>query len=187
MIFRKFTFKEKDYVYDEESYYSICKAFDSQAEEYKSLPSELKEKYLEDKALEVCKASMTGNVFTKLKKESENTKYLFDARYSWTSAEIAMENFPLELYPNIVEWVNDEEISYIDYHGLSMKELLGYVNFPEEDKWLFEKSLYKPNKARCFVEAMILMSEYVENGCEEPIAYLIQAGFTYRKPDAYCH
>lgn len=182
MIFRKFTFKEKDYVYDEESYYSICKSFDSQTDEYKSLPNELREEYIKNKTLEVCMASMTGNIFTKLEKESENTKYLFDDRFGWASAELAIEHFPLELYPNIVEWINDEDISYIDYHGLSMRSLLDYVNFPEEDKWPFEKSLYRPNKAKCFVEAMILMSKYVENGCEDPLAYQIQAGFIYRKP-----
>lgn len=187
MELRQFMFKNPSYKYNEKFLYAVANHFDRQTEEYKNLSDFEKEQYINGKALELYKISMINIIYSKVLEESKNTHYLMDKRYLMSSVKIAIEHFPLELYPNIVEWVNDEEISYIDYHGLSMRELLGYVDFPEEDKWPFEKSLYKPNKARCFVEAMILISEYVENGCEEPMDYLIQAGFIYRKPDACCH
>lgn len=182
MELREFIFKDSTYKYNEKFLYAVANHFDRQTEEYKNLSDVEKEEYVNNKALELFKISMINIIYSKALEESKNTHYLMDKRYLMASVELAIEHFPLELYPNIVEWINDEDISYIDYHGLSMRSLLDYVNFPEEDKWPFEKSLYRPNKARCFVEAMILMSKYVENGCEDPLAYQIQAGFIYRKP-----
>lgn len=181
MELREFIFKDSTYKYNEKFLYAVANYFDRQTEEYKNLSDVEKEEYVNNKALELFKISMINIIYSKALEESKNTHYLMDERYLMASVELAIEHFPLELYPNIVEWINDEDITYIDYHGLSMRSLLDYVNFPEEDKWPFEKSLYRPNKARCFVETMILMSKYAENGCEDPLAYQIQAGFIYRK------
>ena len=33
---------------------------------------------------------------------------------------------PFELYPNIVEWINDDVISFIPYNGISLSEIISY-------------------------------------------------------------
>lgn len=62
---------------------------------------------------------------------------------------------PKEVYPNIYEYLNDEEITDIKYHGLSILDIM-YSNIE------YEKKPYH------FYNGLRRFCEFVNNGCKNP-------------------
>ena len=85
-------------------------------------------------------------------------KYINEYEYSeYLATKIAhhmIDELPIELYPNIEEWIYDEPISEINYYGHSIKKIIdASKNYPI------------PCRFNDCVEAMIV---YIRNGCSTP-------------------
>lgn len=110
------------------------------------------EEYICQKATELTaknkKDALALNIEQKLLEEK------CSAGYAERSAESLAERIPEELYPNIFEWIDDKEISEIDYHGMSIKRIM------DDFRYMFN--------CQCdFVSALRAMLFYIRGGCND--------------------
>lgn len=76
------------------------------------------------------------------------------AGYAERCAESLAGRIPEELYPNVFEWIDDKEISEIDYHGMSIKRIMD--------------DFYHMVGCHCdFISALRAMFVYIRGGCKD--------------------
>lgn len=77
-----------------------------------------------------------------------------------------MKYIPFEIYPNLIEWFKNIELSDIYYHELSLNLLIQEMNIPKE--------VYEKYKSNYIYEALWILSEYVKNNCIDKDIYINQ-------------
>ena len=183
MEFRKYTFKNPDFFYNEESCNSLVVAFDLQTDEYKKMTPEEQKAFYEKRFYEECQLELLSIMMKKLK--SVNA-YHPDAYPNRDTLLLRVcESLPYEVYPNIMEWVNDEDISVIDYNGLTIKGMLDNMNFPSYEDYKraipdITKEKYEEQKARCYLMIFSYMADYAKYNMENPFIFMCEAKNTFR-------
>lgn len=104
------------------------------------------EKFIEEQ----CEEEMEANVIIKLRKEVREFQYEeIPDIHEW------FKYIPKKVYPNIIEWINGDDISYISYEGLSIKELIDAMDLPREIKEKYYSVFMK--------RALELFTEYIKD------------------------
>ena len=99
---------------------------------------------------------------------------------------ITCKSLPYELYPNVIEWVNDDPMSEISYNGLSIKAMVDQMNFPDYESYhkvvpTLTREKYEEEKARCFLRIFAYMATYAKYGSKNPESVLCDAACAFRK------
>ena len=92
----------------------------------------------------------------------------FSQDYAKKIAQEMIDELPFELFPNIIEWINNEPISEIDYGGLSIKKMMNWRMYPFSQ----------------YIKAMLI---YINSGCCKPNIwknYLLGNPIVYFKNNA---
>lgn len=178
MELRKFTFKYPGYFYDEECFDSLVRAFDLTTDEYKQMSEAEQKAFYKEKFEEMCKASIGAVIAKKL--ESLNAHFINPMRGMDMDIVRTFETLPLELYPNIVEWANDEEISEIDWNGLSIKKMIDKMDFPPFEAFKsrypdITEEKYITKKARAYLQVFELVGWYSTCKKANPMEFLMYA------------
>lgn len=121
------------YEYDEWILHTIIMDFEMNVEKTKGMTEEEKQDIYEKNFIHDCKWSMACNIARKL--ESMNALYHDSVDGTDIYLDLTIPYFPKELYPNLVEWINDEPLSNIKFHGISLKKMIDLMDFPKEDEW----------------------------------------------------
>lgn len=120
------------------------------------------EKFIEEQ----CEEEMEANVIIKLRKEVREFQYEeIPDIHEW------FKYIPKKVYPNIIEWINGDDISYISYEGLSIKELIDAMDLPQEIKEKYYSTY--------ILMVLKYFSQYIENGCKDSQSYIATARLFY--------
>lgn len=184
MEFRKFTFKEPGYRYNEATCDSLVRAFGIKTEEYKNMTPEEQKEFYHWRFLEECKVELMCVIMKKLK--SVNAYYRDSYQEQDMLMMITCESLPYELYPNVIEWVNDDPMSEISYNGLSIKAMVDQMNFPDFESYhrvvpTLTREKYEEQKARCYLRIFAYMATYAKNGSKNPESVLCDAACAFRR------
>lgn len=156
------------YEYNEWICHIFIMDFDMNEEKTASMTEDEKQE-LYDKLFDVaCKQTMNTNMYEKLNSVGAYYHDAIDGSDIYLSLTIPY--FPKELYPNLVEWINDEPLSDIDFHGISLKKMVDLMDFPPEEEWQkFCKSIeeYRRSKARHYLALFKLVALYAKTGSYE--------------------
>lgn len=130
MEFVKYEFKEENYFYNEEKIYNRVLSENTN-----------KETLLEEYDVER-KRVMAANVLRKLLNAKIGFEYDLDV---YTEIILNLVNsLPFEIYPNIVEWINEEELTDIKVKDISLKEMVEYTDLETcESKKQYHYFFYK--------------------------------------------
>lgn len=112
----------KGYLYDEELAYKIACYKVDEKRNYKNT-EERNELILKSFELER-QIMMSRNIIIKLTDILNISKE--DINVLQSTILDFVKYIPFELYPNIVEWINDDTISFIPYNGVSLSEIINY-------------------------------------------------------------
>lgn len=159
MTFTKYEFKNnenKDYWYDEEAIAKVilCNGITEESiKEYN----------------EACIINMEANVMNKMENDTLEWKLRKGDNHRYINPWF--KYIPKEVYPNIVEWINNEPISKIKYKELSIKELFDRMRLPDNIKEKYYSVYY--------FKALRLLARYVEGGCIDKESYLFSASISY--------
>lgn len=170
--FQKFSFKDQNtYFYDENIIYNLAE--ETVNTEYgkdnltkihpeidiKNISENKKEQLIEEQFEHDCLLFMANNIIIKEKKDGifidENSEMNLIKNFS---------TFPQILYQNIVEWINNDDISSIQYDDFTIPELLKMLNWYKiDDK---KNKLLKDN---IFVTLLCFISEYQKGELQDKI------------------
>lgn len=153
------------YEYDEWILHTIIMDFEMNEEKTRGMTEEEKQDIYEKNFVHDCKWSMACNIARKL--ESVNALYHDSIDGTDIYLDLTIPYFPKELYLNLVEWINDEPLSDIDFHGISLKKMVDLMDFPPEEEWQkFCKSIeeYRRSKARHYLALFKLVASYARVG-----------------------
>ena len=183
MEFRKYTFKNPDFFYNEESCNSLVVAFDLQTDEYKKMTPDEQKEFYEKRFYEECQLGLLSIIMKKLK--SANALYHDTSEGRDALLLIVCESLPYDIYPNIMEWINDDELSEISYNGLSVKQMAIAMDFPSYDNYKLicpysTKEKYERIKARCYLTIFSYMATYAKYDMQDPLPWINKAMNTFR-------
>lgn len=178
MDLRKFTFKYPGYYYDEECFDNLVEVFDLSTDAYKQMSEKEQKAFYKEKFEEMCKASIGAVIAKKL--ESLNAHFINPMRGMDMDIVRIFETLSLELYPNIVEWANDEEISEIDWNGLSIKKMIDKMDFPPFEAFKnrypdITEERHITKKARAYLQVFELVGWYSTCKKANPMEFLMYA------------
>lgn len=158
MNFVKYNFTDidKHYWYDEEVIAQLCHLYGS--------TNSFMEDFTKD-----CIMHMQSNVIIKM--ENDVFEWKMNKGNNNNLINKWFKYIPKEIYPNIIEWINDENISNIVYNNLSIKELIDEMRLPDDIKTKYY-SIY-------FFKALKLMAQYIQNDYNDKEKYLFLASISY--------
>lgn len=112
----------------------------------------MNEEYYMQESMKLIDEYYHNKMATKISEYYQNNG--FDSHYSKVKGEHMVKNIPKELFPNIIEWIEDKPLSDIKYCGLSVNDIINNYEY------YYDKKL-------CFPYALRIMKTYIEDGCED--------------------
>lgn len=170
MIEYEYKDKNVNYYYNENAFYQLAEI--AAKNECKSTNTIQYEIIKNKKYNEYRMSNMCANIMEKMEYETDwKLNKGLDINRNRTIR--VMKYIPFEIYPNLIEWLKNIELSDIYYHELSLNLLIQEMNIPKE--------VYEKHKSNYIYEALWILSEYVKNNCIDKDIYINQAKRTYYK------